>query len=638
MLKSLKKSLAKSTLLSIGLRISLVVMITAFLSYHHIIENLEHQTLDKLEQYIKERTQKESAVFKLAAENHLIFKDRFSELWTQRKNSNPKARYLELFKQHNDATSRTVDTTFTGIARPHSSNNDYVGQTKWISGFIGQDAPIDTTEFQNKVLLAYDLIDHFAEGWSHRFANTYVTLPEGANIVYWPHLNWADRAAADLDIQNEEWFYISTLTNNPKRESQWTGLYFDESAEEWLVSCITPVDDKNGRHLINIGHDILLNDLFKGVFEDHLEGAYNFIIRLDGRIIAHPFHTEELQKNKGLLSALTLPDEDVFSQYTSIIDSMESHDNEPLIIEHKESDSFIAFDHIDGADSLFVTVYPKSLLSSPAKDTAIFILFLGLISLVIELLLLYRVLAKKVMTPMQQFKTASELISDGKYQLDPILSATKHRQDEVGQLSKAFLSMANRINNHSNELESKITERTQELEDAKQYAELQARTDILTDLPNRRAFFEVGTYAFKNAKRNIGPLSIIMLDIDKFKRINDTYGHAIGDIVLQNFSSILSSSIRPSDICARLGGEEFAVLASNTDLSGAVTVAEKIRQNIEDHVVQIKDTEIKFTVSCGVANISSEHYELEDLLKDADMALYEAKGNGRNRVISKNNT
>ena len=169
----------------------------------------------------------------------------------------------------------------------------------------------------------------------------------------------------------------------------------------------------------------------------------------------------------------------------------------------------------------------------------------------------------------------------------------------------------------------------------KKIAELQARTDPLTGLPNRRAFFEVGSYAFQNAKRNKEHLSLLMLDIDKFKSINDTYGHATGDVVLKQLAEMLINLLRTADLCARIGGEEFAILMGGTDLIGAVAVAEKIRLHIKSINVTAETASINFTTSFGVADISSDHFQLEALLRDADIALYEAKGQGRDRVVTK---
>lgn len=634
MLTSIKKSLAKSTLISMGIRISIVVMVMSLLSYFHILDNLKQQTLDKLESYIMERAQKESAIFKLAEDNHTTFKQAFLELWPERKIANANPRFDQLFENAGNGTLRLIPATFLGLERSHTSASDYKGESRWISGFIGKGTPVTSNEFRNRALLSYDLVDQFAHAWSNRFANTYVSLPEGVNIVYWPYLNWAVGANSDLDIPKEEWVYIANKEHNPERKSVWTGLYYDQTADEWMVSCETPVDDENGQHLINIGHDILLNSVFQRVFDDHLEGAHNFIMREDGRLIAHPLYVNQIREANGLLAIAELADEQIASQYQSILASINHHGRKPQIIDDDKSNAFIAIAPIQGPDWYFVTVYPKSLLATPAQKTAQFIFILGLISLVVELFMLYLVLLKKVLDPMRQFEAASKLVSKGEYDLHSTLADVNNRRDEVGRLSLAMLSMADRIYQQNHSMEETIKLRTNELEKAKEMAEQQARTDPLTGLANRRSFFELGSYALETAKREALDLAIIMLDLDKFKMINDEYGHAVGDVVLKEVANTLTISIRASDICARLGGEEFAILLCNTDLHGAALVAEKIRTSLSMIVISANEEKIQFTASFGVAQLANTSEQLDDLLKLADERLYQAKNSGRNRVVT----
>jgi len=162
----------------------------------------------------------------------------------------------------------------------------------------------------------------------------------------------------------------------------------------------------------------------------------------------------------------------------------------------------------------------------------------------------------------------------------------------------------------------------------------QASTDHLTGLLNRREFEEKGKTMFAEARRSNLPLSILMLDIDKFKTINDTYGHDIGDEVLQLLSKIGVQTVRHLDVFARLGGEEFVVLMPGTDKAQGVGMAERMRKIFEkqDFGHEWKGEPIPFTVSIGVATISEQDSSVDSMLKRADEALYVAKNNGRNRV------
>ena len=123
----------------------------------------------------------------------------------------------------------------------------------------------------------------------------------------------------------------------------------------------------------------------------------------------------------------------------------------------------------------------------------------------------------------------------------------------------------------------------------------------------------------------------MMLDIDHFKKINDTYGHLAGDFVLKEIAKIIKDSIRKSDICGRFGGEEFVIVLPNTKLSGAMKLAERIRETIQNHTFDFNGKKINVTVSIGITSVGvNDSYE--SLISRADEALYEAKEKGRNRI------
>lgn len=162
----------------------------------------------------------------------------------------------------------------------------------------------------------------------------------------------------------------------------------------------------------------------------------------------------------------------------------------------------------------------------------------------------------------------------------------------------------------------------------------EAMTDPLTGLGNRRAFEARLASAMREARHRRKPLSILLCDLDNFKRFNDTWGHLIGDLVLKLFAKVLSDSIKGRDTPARFGGEEFAVILPETPLTGAMRLAEKIRQELENKRLVKKTTgdELgKVTVSIGCATLAPKETAAEFVTR-ADKALYAAKGDGRNRV------
>ena len=169
-----------------------------------------------------------------------------------------------------------------------------------------------------------------------------------------------------------------------------------------------------------------------------------------------------------------------------------------------------------------------------------------------------------------------------------------------------------------------------ELEDKNEQLLQLSRHDGLTNLFNRRTFFELIDNEFARAKRYQLPLSAIMIDLDHFKAINDTFGHLAGDFVLNRVAKVLKRNSRQNDITARYGGEEFVMMLPNTNSIQANIVAERIRKEIEQAVFKFDQHEIKLTISCGLAQLKESDEDKNSYLSQVDEQLYEAKHSGRN--------
>ncbi|RLA79931.1 MAG: diguanylate cyclase response regulator [Epsilonproteobacteria bacterium] len=183
----------------------------------------------------------------------------------------------------------------------------------------------------------------------------------------------------------------------------------------------------------------------------------------------------------------------------------------------------------------------------------------------------------------------------------------------------------------------KMRELIQDLEKTQEELKLLASTDPMTKLYNRRYFSKISEHIIYLAKRDKKLASVIMLDIDKFKHVNDTYGHNIGDEVIINLSVQLQELTRNSDIICRYGGEEFVILLPDTCVKGAVVISEKIRETVEQLTLTFDENKnINYTVSIGVSEVNvADDLNIEASLIRADEALYEAKESGRNRVVHK---
>jgi len=182
--------------------------------------------------------------------------------------------------------------------------------------------------------------------------------------------------------------------------------------------------------------------------------------------------------------------------------------------------------------------------------------------------------------------------------------------------------------------QAQLEEANAELQSKQKELQRLTRLDGLTGLYNRNTFVELTRQELVRAQRQGSSTTILLLDLDFFKRVNDTWGHPAGDAVLKNVASVANSTVRATDLVGRLGGEEFIILLPNTSLEAARKLAEKLRANLEHTPTPWEQTRITSTVSIGVASTTaSENRDFDHLYSHADKALYAAKEKGRNRVV-----
>jgi diguanylate cyclase (GGDEF)-like protein len=217
----------------------------------------------------------------------------------------------------------------------------------------------------------------------------------------------------------------------------------------------------------------------------------------------------------------------------------------------------------------------------------------------------------------KEFKIMNDFFSSASKNYSK-LNASRFKYSELFQLASTANEMINEIHTQKVKLE-KYSKKMNQL----------AQTDSLTMLLNHRAIMESVQKRIHEADRYHSPLSIIMLDIDNFKLINDTYGHPFGDAVLVRIASIFKESLRDTDIIGRYGGEEFLILLPNTNLDDAWLAAEKIRKSVETAIWKIED--LRVTISGGISEYSGEY--THNLVGDADQKLYRAKSLGKNRMV-----
>lgn len=268
---------------------------------------------------------------------------------------------------------------------------------------------------------------------------------------------------------------------------------------------------------------------------------------------------------------------------------------------------------------------PVELAFAEADDTVQLALAIGLAAALLASALAW-LAARRLSVDLYALADAASGVEAGRPGSDiPAMQSSR----EVQQLSQSLGRMTHHLLAAREAMEEKVRLRTLELEAANRALDLQARTDVLTGLLNRRGFETQMAFAVALARRSSRPLSLITVDVDHFKRVNDTYGHEAGDEVLRRLARTLESRLRGSDVVARLGGEEFVALLPDTDLNGAQSIAQALVTAMAEQQDPVVGT---ITVSAGVATMRGAEDNGAAMLRRGDAALYEAKGQGRNRV------
>jgi diguanylate cyclase (GGDEF)-like protein/PAS domain S-box-containing protein len=233
-----------------------------------------------------------------------------------------------------------------------------------------------------------------------------------------------------------------------------------------------------------------------------------------------------------------------------------------------------------------------------------------------------------------------QTIRDGKEWRGEMLNRKKNGETYWESVSISPITDSNGLITHFVAVSEDITSRKEAEEKIMRLnagLEKLAMTDHLTSLYNRRYFMQRGAEEFKRAWRTNQPLSILMVDIDHFKKVNDTHGHEAGDMALQQVAAALKSSLRETDILGRMGGEEFAILLPNTQSTEAGLLAERICKSVGDTPFEIPGKSLSITISIGSAVIADEMSGIDDVLRCADAAMYSAKSCGGNRVMQYEN-
>ncbi|PTL80066.1 ATP-binding protein [Vitiosangium sp. GDMCC 1.1324] len=431
-----------------GVRIAVVIALSTLFSYLHMLHILRTEALAQLDQHVAERGQREQAIFLLAEDNHAILKKALEEKIRAYQHEDVSARFDSLFALMPDGAVRNRPEHFDGTRMP--------------CVFVPKGVPVDM-DMRRRLLAAYEVLLQYGPAFHSRFMDSFITLPEGSLAMYWPErANWIFESEPTTSIITQDFFPGSLPENNPQRLTTWSPIY-KEPVSQWAMSTVTTPLDMDGRHVASISHDVPIEELMARTINDHLPDSYNVVFREDGKLIVHP-----ALKGEDAASQATVEQQ---AHLRSIIERVRTRPSGEAMLELPEYGEYLAVARLKGPGWYFVTVLPESAVSRPAFQAARIVLLLGMVSLFLELAIVSWVLRQQITHPLVAFTQATDRVAAGDFKVE--LDTT--REDELGQLARAFRLMADQIQRREEDLrqaneglEHRVEERTRELKEVHQ--------------------------------------------------------------------------------------------------------------------------------------------------------------------------
>ncbi|MBO8155677.1 MAG: diguanylate cyclase [Bacillaceae bacterium] len=620
-------TLMQGVLVRIFVTAIILVALISLASYFYVYNQEKEKRLGELEEYVMNRVKSDSVIFELAEDNLEVFKKEFLRLYTSDVEVTEED-FWNLYFVDEEGATRMYEEQFTGV---------YTGDGVYrygMSSFIGNNQSVDDPDFQRRLVLSYRLLAQLGPAWVNRFANVHASFPENGIVLFWPEVPWGLKAKADLPMNELGVIRAVSQEENPERKPLWTGLYYDETAEEWMITYEVPVDYE-GKHLINPSHDVYLTDIMDRLISEHPDGGYNYIMRKDGYLIAHPSGPTEEQKWVGQLSLEKIDIPSVIRGYNLIKEGADEGEHPVHIIENQVDNSYLGVGEISGPEWWFVSVLPMQVIQDVAHQAALSYFLQGIFLLFVMLGVVYVVIRFQAETPLRKLRYAAEVIGNGEY--DKIsnqdIPLPLKFKNEIGLLAKSFVEMATNIANSKSQLEKIVDERTRELEAANAQLQKLSYLDGLTEIRNRRSFDMDIKNCFQKAKTENERFCLMLADVDFFKLYNDVYGHAEGDKVLKQISRAIQEVIGDKGRVYRYGGEEIAILLRNCDAEKVITIGEHILSYVRSLQIPHQESRYKMvTLSIGVAQYTEDYNSPEELIKAADQKLYHSKVMGRNQL------
>lgn len=616
------RTLSTQLLLRITLWSALLVTLTTGFAFWNTYQRESSEQVAELVDSAERRVSAGSAVFIEAEKTTQVFADRFLTRYQQQVNQRHLIeRFDTWFEEREPGVWRLRTPYFDGTFA-------FDRWWQYLSGFVGRsDAPLDA-ERKSRIMMTLSVLQEFGPAWQHNFANTHVSMPENVLLNYWPQSNWGQSARADLDMTAYSVVGSTLQKNNPERRPNWTGLYFDETALDWVITFQRPID-WNGRHLLTPSHDVFLTSVIETFIANST--ADHFVFNQKKQLVAG---SPEFTKNKEYMGVIELEETELDELLTvyQVVEQAPPTASTPVKIYLNElADHILVAVYVPGTQWWHVTRMSKESLQAEAVVASLWVAALGAFILLTTVLIAWIFIRNQITKPIRQLEQAANYIKQGKYEsiANREIQLPLQTDNEIGLLANTVVDMSSHISAEQEFLEREVKKRTAELEQANQKLAMMAHADGLTALLNRRALDrDLQAICRKGIEQKT---AVIMADVDFFKLYNDTYGHEAGDIALQRIAGVFMNLIVGGRVY-RYGGEEIVALATVTSFDAAMKRAEKLRAAVQNLTIPHSTSSYEtITVSVGVTLIETDDTP-ETVLRRVDKSLYEAKKAGRNRV------
>ncbi len=438
-------SLATKTLIQSSIRITVVIIVTTFLSYHFLSKYLVQEHHNTLRSTVSERVSREQILFP-EVENYLFDMNRQMMRTSTIEQIGVDSIFSELFEKRIDGSIR------------HRRENFDPSQN---AGLFIDDSTKVSTVLKERIVRFNNYNSMYGKTLRSKFTNLYILGVENYLMVYWPELVWTEQVTTEYRIWDEPYFSISTPENNPSKRAVWTPIYYDHIADQWMVSCVTPIY-KNGIHIASTGMDILLNDLMERANREVIAGSSNIIISEDGKLIAHAEYVDEIKETGGELTVYETEDEILMKIFQKV--SSDKSTNTISVFTLPDIPYVVAYGKINGPNWYYITLYQKEVLWSGVYRGVKIVLFSSLLALIIELLILHNILKRKVEEPLSDLLSAIRSISKGDFSTP----MPKSEGTELTEIKDEFNNMQEVISSQIESLKSSRKDVEKEIEVRKQ--------------------------------------------------------------------------------------------------------------------------------------------------------------------------